>query len=572
MALSARTALRRLGSTGAGRRGRAPLALWGAAILVGLAALLPVIYLVVRTTDAGGEVWDLFFRARTAAILGRTLMLIFTVTAFSALVAVPVAWLTLRTDLPFRRVVSVAAALPLVMPSYVMAMAIIEAFGPRGVLQRLLEGPFGLQRLPEIYGLRGATLAVVLVSYPYVLLTVRGALRRQDPALEEAARSMGYGAVATFRRVTLPLLRPALSSGALLAALYALSDFGAVSLLRYETFTAAVFAQYEGAFDRAVAASLALALAGLAVVLLAAEDLSRGRQAYHRSTAGAVRPGRIVELGTWRWPAFTFVMLPVTAGLLVPLAVICYWLAQGVARGTDFAPVLGPAGNSVYVSVLAALVTVAAAVPVAVLAVRHRDLLSRAVERVTYIGFGLPGIAVSLSLVFFAVNIARPLYQTVALLTFAYLVLFLPAAVGALKASLLQVSPRVEEAAMALGRRPARVLLTVTLPLVLPGALTGGAMVFLLTMKELPATLILGPIGFETLATSVWSSASEGMFSRAAWPALLLVMAAGAPTAFLLLRGQAYTQPSRGRPSVAGVPAGISAGSVPPGPVEPEAD
>lgn len=550
----------------------APLALWAAAILAGLAALLPVIYLIVRAAGAGGEVWDLFFRARTAAILGRTLLLIFTVTAFSALVAVPVAWLTVRTDLPFRRVLSVATALPLVVPSYVMAMVIIEAFGPRGVLQRLLETPFGLHRLPEVYGLRGATLAVVLVSYPYVLLTVRGALRRQDPALDEAARSMGYGPLATFRQVTLPLLRPALAAGALLAALYALSDFGAVALLRYETFTAAVFVQYESAFDRAVAASLALALAGLAVVLLAAEDFSRGRQAYHRSTAGAVRPGRVVELGNWRWPAFTLVMLPVSAGLLIPLSVICYWLAQGLARGTEFASVLGPARNSVYVSVLAALVTVAAAVPVAALAVRHRNLLSRTVERVTYIGFGLPGIAVALSLVFFAVNVAPPLYQTVALLTFAYLVLFLPAAVGALRVSLVQVSPRVEEAAMALGRTPARVLLTVTLPLVLPGALAGGAMVFLLTMKELPATLILGPIGFNTLATSVWSSASEGLFSRAAWPALLLVIAAGAPAAFLLLRGQAYGDaPRRGAPAP-GLPGAVPRVAFPPVRPEPETD
>ena len=285
-----------------------------------------------------------------------------------------------------------------------------------------------------------------------------------------------------------------------------------------------------------------------------------------------MRPGRVVELGNWRWPAFTLVMRPVTAVLLIPLSMIFYWLAQGLARGTDFAPVLGPARNSVYVSVLAALVTVAAAVPVAALAVRHRNLLSRTVERVTYIGFGLPGVAVALSLVFFAVNVARPLYQTVALLTFAYLVLFLPAAVGALRGSLVQVSPRVEEAAMALGRTPARVLLTVTLPLVLPGALAGGAMVFLLTMKELPATLILGPIGFNTLATSVWSSASEGLFSRAAWPALLLVIAAGAPTAFLLLRGQAYGDASRRGAPAPGQPGAVPRAAFPPGRPEPETD
>jgi iron(III) transport system permease protein len=166
-------------------------------------------------------------------------------------------------------------------------------------------------------------------------------------------------------------------------------------------------------------------------------------------------------------------------------------------------------------------------------------MFSRTVERLTHISFGLPGIAVALSLVFFGVNIATPLYQTLPLLIFAYTVLFLPAAVGALTSSLVQVSPRVEEAAQALGRRPSRILVSVTLPLVLPGVLAGAAMVFLMTMKELPATLILSPIGFQTLAVSVWSSASEALFSRAAAAALLLVLAAGVPTAYLVLRDPA---------------------------------
>jgi iron(III) transport system permease protein len=520
-------------------RARAPFYLWGPAALVGLAALLPVVYLIVRTAGAGGDVWDLLFRARTAQILGRSALLAATVTVFSTLVAVPAAWLTLRSDLPLRRALSVAAALPLVVPSYVMAVALIDAFGPHGLLQQMLEGPFGLHGLPEVYGLRGATLVIVLVSYPYVLLSVRGALRRVDPSLEEAARSLGLGPIVTFRMVTLPLLRPAVAAGGLLAALYALSDFGAVSLLRYETFTSAVFIQYESAFDRSLAASLALVLAIVAAVLLFAEAFTRGGAAYHRSSSGSARTPATVSLGAWRWPAFAFVLVPVITGLLVPLSVMSFWLTRGLAGGRETGPLLEPLLNSLYVAGLTAAVTLLAATPVALLAVRHRSLFSLAIERITYLGFGLPGIAVALSLVFFGVNVAHPLYQTVALLVFACLVLFLPAAVGPLRSSFLQISPRVEEAAQSLGSRPARVALRVTAPLALPGALSAAAMVFLLTMKELPATLILSPVGFQTLATTVWSSASEAMYARAAAPALLLVVAAGIPTAYFVLRDPA---------------------------------
>lgn len=187
-------------------------------------------------------------------------------------------------------------------------------------------------------------------------------------------------------------------------------------------------------------------------------------------------------------------------------------------------------------SALAAVACVVAALPIAALSVRYPGVLGTALERVTYIGFALPGIAVALALVFFGANYATPIYQTTGLLIFAYVVLFIPAAVGAVKVSLLQVSPRMEEAARSLGRVPVGVFTSVTLPLVRPGIVTGAAIVFLLTMKELPATLILSPPGFSTLATSIWSAASEAFFARAAAPALTLIFASSIPLAILMLR------------------------------------
>ncbi len=515
---------------------RPPVFLVASAAAVALAALIPVVYLVVRSAGAGSEWTDILWRANTAAVFGRTFLLIAVVTAISVAVAVPVAWLTVKSNIPLRRVLSVASVLPLVLPSFVMATTVIEMYSPRGVLQGWLS-MFGVERLPDIYGLGGATLVLVLMTYPYVLLTVRGALRRMDPALEEAARAMGYGPVHTFRAVTLPMLRPAIAGGSLLVALYTLSDFGGVALLRYQTFTSTIMIQYESSIDRTLAAVLSLVLVVVAVLLLLGEGFTRGSGAYHRSTVGVVRAARRIDLGRWRWTGVAVVAFPVLIGLVVPVGVLVHWLARGLINDQQLLPLLIPARNSLFVSLLAALATVAAALPVVILAVRFRSRLSRFIERSTYIGFGLPGVVVALSLVFFGINVARPLYQSIWLLVFAYGVLFLPASIGALRSSLLQVNPRIEEAAQGLGRSQWRVIFSVTIPLVMPGAFAGGAMVFLLTMKELPATLILSPIGYRTLSTSIWSAASEAYFAITAAAALLLVLVAGVPTAYLTLRG-----------------------------------
>lgn len=498
--------------------------------------LLPPAYLALRTVGAGGEAWELLFRVRVLEILGRSLLLVGAVTAASVALAVPLAWLTVRSDLRLRKTWAVLTVLPLVIPSYVAGFVVVVALGPRGMLQKLLDGPFGVDRLPDIFGFPGAFLTLAFLTYPYVLLTVRAALLRLDPSLEEVSRGLGHSSWRTFFRVVLPQLRPAVAAGALLVALYTLSDFGAVSLLQYETFTWAIFVQYDAALDRTLGAALSLVLVALALGMVAIEAITRGRSRYYRSGPGPARPPSLVRLGRWQWPALAFCAAVLSASLLFPMSILSHWVAVGVAAGDPFPVLWETARNSMYVSALAAGAAVAAALPIAVLSVRYPGLLSALLERTTYIGFALPGIAVALALVFFGVNYALPLYQTTGLLVFAYVVLFIATAVGAARTSLLQVSPRIEEAGRSLGRSPSRVFLSVTLPLVWPGIVSGAALVFLLTMKELPATLILSPIGFTTLATSVWAAASEAFFARAAAPALLLVVVSSLPLALLLLR------------------------------------
>ena len=524
-------------ASGQERRGaRLPMFLWMPGLLVAGAILLPLAYLLVRATGGGTDTWDLLFRARTAAILGRSLLLVVTVTSTCVALAVPVAWLTTRTDMPLRRVLSVATALPLVIPSYVAGFLFSVALGPKGTLQGFLE-PLGVERLPEIYGLPGATLTLALLSYPYVLLPVRAALSRMDPALEEAARGLGHSARATFFDITMPLIRPSLIAGSLLVVLYTLSDFGAVSLMRYETFTSAIYVQYESAFDRGLAAGLSLVLVGLALAVLAGESIGRARSPHYRVTPGVTRPAAPVHLARWRWPAAAFCGAIVAVALVLPMAILTYWLVQGMTSEQSVSLPWRAAWNSLSVSGMAAAAATVLSIPIAVLAVRHPGRATALLERGTYLGFALPGVAVALGVVFFASNVPW-LYQSTGLLVFAYVVLFLSVAVGASRAGLLQVSPRLEEAARGLGKTSGQVLLGVTLPLMGRSMLAGTSLVFLLTMKELPATLILGPIGFSTLATGIWSAASEAFFAQAAVSSLFLVAVTAVPMAFLALRQQ----------------------------------
>ena len=518
--------------------GRPPAIVWVPALLVAALLLVSPLYLALRTVGAGEDAFGLIFRSRTLWVVARTVALMAAVMLGCIAIAAPLAWLTVRTDLPWRGFWRVATMLPLALPSYIVGFAIAVGLGPRGILQGWLEAGFGMERIPSIYGFPGAAFTLIIISFPYVLLPVRAALWNMDVSLEESARVLGRDRWQTFRSVTLPMLRPAILAGGLLTALYALSDFGAVAIMRYETFTWSIFIQYGAALNRTLAAAWSLALIVLALAVVWGENTARNAMGgrYYRSRGGATRLPEPIPLGRWRWPALVYcgVVLAVSIGL--PVVVLVYWTVRGVAAGEPLLLLWRAAANSVGVSALAAVLTVLCAAPIAVLAVRYPGLFSRWLERLGFVGFALPGIVIALGLVYFGANYAPWLYQSLAILAVAYVTLFLPAAVGSLRTSLLQVRPEFEDAARSLGRRPLSVLFTVTLPLIRPGILTGAALVFLLTMKELPATLILSPIGFTTLASSIWAAAEEAFFARAAAPALLLVAVSSIPLALITMR------------------------------------
>ena len=508
-----------------GRRRRPPVLLGALATVTAAAAVLPVVYLLVRGLGADAETRAAIPPGTLARLTLQTALLTAGVVAVALVVGTALAWLTVRSDLRWRRGWAVAATLPLVIPSYVAALALLGAFGPKGLLQDVLE-PAGVDRLPEIYGYGGALAALSLSTFPYVFLIAAAALRSVDPSIEEAARSLGRSPRQVFISVTLPAIRPGLAAASLLVALYVLADFGAVSLMQYPTLSRAVYLQYESLLDRSSAALVALVLVALSALVVWVEGRARGSAAVHRTSPGAGRRGRPVPLGRWRPVAALFCAVVTALFLLVPLGVLVWWAGEGVRAGR-FAGVAWEAGaDTALVSAAAAVLAIVAVLPVAILNWARPSRGARLLERLTFVPNAVPGIAIALALVFFGVRAGSVVYQSLGLLIAAYVIRFMPQGLAATRSALVSVDPRLLDASRSLGHGMTSSYARVVLPLARPGLLAGAALVFLSTMKELPATLMLRPIGLDTLATEIWTDTSLGDYSAAAPSALLLVAVA----------------------------------------------
>jgi len=516
-----------------------PSLLSAVSVLLAVVLLSPVAWVLLRAGEVeSGRAVSLLLDPDTLQIVVNSLLLVGVVTGGSLLVGVPLAILTVQTDLPLRRFWTVVAALPLVIPSYIGAFAFVSAFGPRGVLQGIL-APLGVERIPAMFGLLGTAVVLTLFTYPYVYITTRAALLSFDGTVIEAARTLNHSRWEAFWRVTLPQIKPGIAAGALLVALYTLSDFGTPQIMRYDVFTRMIFVEYSN-FNRGFAALLSVLLLVLTLGILVWEaQISASREGAHVSTTGH-RAGR-VQLGKWTIPVLLFCGGVAFLGLVVPVGVLMMWLFRPspgyAAGGFEFQFVY--AWNSVFVAGAAALAAVLVALPIAYLSARGDSWFSSLPERATYVGYAMPGVVLGLSLVFLGLKYASGIYRTLGLLVLAYVVRFVPQAVGTLESSILQVDPKHVEAARSMGDAPLRSFRRVVLPQVTPSVFAGGALVFLTTMKELPATLLLRPAGFETFVTYIWQVQEQGYYGQAAVPALVLV-SVSALSMLVILRGSRY--------------------------------
>ncbi len=522
-----------------GQRLRPPLFLvvMGAIAAIGIA--LPLVYLIIRTMGIGGEQWWEFLRRRqTLEIIFNSVAMAVIVTLLSALIAIPLAFLTVRTDLPGRRFWAVATTLPLAIPTYVGSFALITTFSPRGSLLQTWLAPLGVERLPSIYGWPGAVAGIALFSYPYLLLSVRAGLQGIDPAMEESARSLGHNPWSVFFGITFPQLQPSIMAGSLLIILYALRDFGTPSLMRFNSFTRAIFTQYRASFNLNFAAALSLMLVLLVSIILLLEYQARTKAKYYSRGSASGRKHQLILLGSWKWPALAFCSLVTLLCLVLPIGVIIFWLLRASDPLAVLKSILPLTLNSAWAAGLAAIFSTLFALPVAILGVRFPGIMTTLIERSSYIGFGLPGVVVALTLVFFGARYLPWLYQTMPMLVFAYLVMFLPQSVGTIRGSLLQVNPKLEESARILGQTPWQTFRKITIPLVRPGIISGAALIFLTAIKELPATLLLSPIGFRTLASQIWVATNDAAFVDAAAASLGLLLVCTGLTLVLVSQEQ----------------------------------
>jgi iron(III) transport system permease protein len=506
----------------------------GASLMVVAVVMIPIVYLAIGAVSAGADGLDYLLRSRTLRIVGNSIGLMAAVTLFATLIAIPFAWLTSRSDLPWRRAWLILGLAAMVIPSYLTAVTFAEAFGPKGLLQALLE-PFGIDRLPGIKGFAGATITMTFVTFPYIVLPLRAALLHCDRSLEEAGQSLGLNRWGVFRLVILPQLRPALSAGMLMTALYSLSDFGAVAVMHFNAFTRAIFIQTES-YRMGNASVLALLLVGMTLVLLLLHSRIQLRGRHYRIGTGASRHLEVSPLGKWKVPALLFCGSVVFVSLVIPLLVLFKWLMGRTLTNPIEVPLTLLIQNTVGVSAVAALIVTIAAFPLALLAARGAKGFSRWLVNFAYAGNVLPGIVIALALVMFATQNMLSIYQTLPLLIIGYAIRYLPFSIGATESAFAQINPRYEEAARSLGLSPWATLARITVPLARGGILAGLALVFLNVMKELPTTLILRPIGFRTFATRIWSAYDEAFLSSIALPGLALIFVSAFALAIILRR------------------------------------
>ena len=524
------------------RRKQVPLAEWFRDGPLAAFFAVPLGYLAYENVRLHSDVLGVLAERATWAPLGRSLLLAGAVTAAAMLLGTALAWVTVRLDVPGRRLWSVLAPLPLVFPSFVGATALIGLLARGGLAERILS-PLGVGDLPRLSGFWAAWLVLTLFTYPYVYLPTRARLRHLDPAYEEAARVLGRRPASVFATVTLPATLPAVSTGGMLVFLYTLSDFGAVDLLRYETLTRSVYANR--LFDRATSVSHGLLLGVVALGVVAAERLL-ARRRHDRFPATSDRHPAVVALGRWRWPVVASVAGFLLVALAAPLATLGYWAGRGIANpdrrtgvsALDGAGLAESAVSTVAVSALAAVVTVLVMLPLSWLLVHRPAPTTHATNLVVTAGFALPGVVVALALVFWALQVpfAERVYQTLPLLLAGYVLLFGAQAAGAGRVAVGAVPRRLSETARMLGARRWRRLRTVELPLMAPGLLAAGGLVFLSVMKELPLTLLLRPTGLPMLSADIWNSTESLYLAQAGVESLVLVVAAGLLTWRLVLR------------------------------------
>ncbi|WP_281645667.1 iron ABC transporter permease [Parendozoicomonas sp. Alg238-R29] len=514
--------------------------------------LLPLGSLIFSWRDIQFDVWQHLVETQLAGLIWNTVVLVFGVATGVAVLGTALAALISLCEFPGRRWLEWALMLPFAIPAYVLAFVYLGVFDFSGPLQGWMRQNIDGFTWVDIRSPLGVVTVLVLVFYPYVYMLARGAFQGQGRSLYEASRLLGMSALRTFWRVTLPVARPAIIGGTVLAVMETLADFGTVSVFNYDTFTTAIYKSWFGFFNLKAAAQLASVLLVFIVIFLVVEKQLKGRHSVAQSERQRIMPRQRLT-GIQAWLASGFCGTVFVLAFLLPVIQLCWWVYTHAwndfnARYADL--VL----NTLLLAGFAALATVAAA-SVLVLGGRFQPgALSRFAERVGGLGYAMPGallaVAVMMLFGFLDNEIIAPLQQWMGLpveqlllgsviaLILAYLIRFLAVALKPVAHAFERVKPSMHEAARILGHSPFSVSLKVYLPLVMPGLLTAMLLVFVDVLKEMPATLLMRPFGWDTLAVRIHEMTAEGEWERAALPAISLIVAGMIPVIFLIRRSR----------------------------------
>ncbi len=544
---------------------------WSAlALFVALLVSVPILVVFAHVFVPAGEVWRHLADTVLGAYVVNTLWLVFGVGLGVFVIGTGTAWLVTMCRFPGRALLEWGLLLPLAVPAYAIAYSYAGLFEFSGPVQSALRGWFGWSRgdywFPNIRSVGGAAVVLAFVLYPYVYMLARAAFLEQSVCVIEIGRTLGRGPWRSFTSIALPLARPAIATGVALALMETLSDFGAVQHFGVATFTTGIFRTWFGLGDPAAAAQLAAILLAFVFLLLVGERLTRGRAQFHHTSRRYRELPRYRLRGGPAALAFLACALPIGLGFLLPGGQLLAWLSQTAGDSVD-SRLWGHAANSLMLAAGASAIAVMVALLLAYGVRLNASPVARGAARVASLGYAVPGSVIAVGILIplawadntldgwlrasFGVSSGLLLSGTITALMFAYVVRFLAVSLNTVDASLAKVTPAMDGVARTLGMGPAATVARVHAPIIAPSLMTAALLVFVDVMKELPATLILRPFDFNTLAVHAFELASDEQLREAAAPALAIVAAGLIPVALLSLaisrarpgRAQTVAQP-----------------------------
>jgi len=510
---------------------------------IGVATIIatPIIFTLYNTATVDMQLWLRLYETRLKVILPNTIKLLLSVGILITLIGITTAWAITRYDFKGKKIWEWALILPLSMPGYVLAYAYASIMAPGGVIQTLWINLFGnASMMPSLYSFWGVSLVLSLVNYPYVYLLTRASLLSQNVAYEEAARVLGASRFKRFWSVNIRMAYPGIAVGVALALMEVLADFGTVAILRYPTFTEAIYRQMTSRFDPAGASALSSLLVGLSFLMLVIERHFRGKRLYEQ-TRGKFKQYIPKKLDLKKTILVTAIILVgVSIAFFMPVSLIVKWSIDTILKGAVDSRFIRFTFNTLYVSTIGATLAVILALPSAYLYARYPNRMNKTLYYLSTLGYSLPGPVIAVGIILTFSLIFPWLQGSIVLLLMAYVVRFIPITLQSQESSISMVSRSMEDTSKTLGATTWRTFTKILLPLIKPGLLTGWVIVFVDCMKELPATMMLRPLAFDTLSVRVWMETAEALWEMAAPSALLIVLSGLIPIVLMISKSRRW--------------------------------